>query len=496
MAGLRRLRTLTLTILSAILLLYALLLIPEPAPDIPAAPDRRAFAWNRNTYWESLETAFQQARQIDCTTLRPTIAAGLDNLRSLQSRLEPAPVPADAVIWDSIQAAIFEIAPLLGACPESIDTFQSLTAELRQAVKTSARAWDLDNPDVRALMYRLLYGSRIAVEEILLQMPDSSRGTLFLAADEPSTTPSAQLLDITIHSGDILISRGGAPTSALIARGNDFPGNFSHIALVHVDSATSEISIVESHIECGVAIATSDQYLSDTKLRVLALRLRADLPALITDPMLPHRVATSALDRARREHIPYDFPMDFADSSALFCSEVASYPYRQHGIDLWMGMSHMSGAGLRSWLAAFGVENFETQAPSDLEYDPQLRVVAEWRDPQTLYQDHVDNAILDALQEQAERDGRRLEYDWYMLPFGRLLKAYSVVLNCFDGVGPIPEGMSAASALRNDRFSTRHARIKTQVMNLAADFERQHGYRPPYWELVKLARRTVTSQQP
>ena len=30
-------------------------------------------------------------------------------------------------------------------------------------------------------------------------------------------------------------SAGGAATSALIARGNDFPGNFSHIALVHVD---------------------------------------------------------------------------------------------------------------------------------------------------------------------------------------------------------------------------------------------------------------------
>ena len=44
------------------------------------------------------------------------------------------------------------------------------------------------------------------------------------------------------------------PTSALIARGNDYPGNFSHIALVHIDSSTRAITVVEAHIELGVAI--------------------------------------------------------------------------------------------------------------------------------------------------------------------------------------------------------------------------------------------------
>ena len=66
-----------------------------------------------------------------------------------------------------------------------------------------------------------------------------------------SATPSAEILGVIVHSGDILISRGGAPTSALIARGNDYPGNFSHVALVHIDEKTNSISIIESHIERG-----------------------------------------------------------------------------------------------------------------------------------------------------------------------------------------------------------------------------------------------------
>ena len=57
-----------------------------------------------------------------------------------------------------------------------------------------------------------------------------------------------------------------------------------YIALVHVDSATHRASTIEAHIERGVAIATAAEYLGDKKLRILVLRPRADLPALIARP--------------------------------------------------------------------------------------------------------------------------------------------------------------------------------------------------------------------
>ena len=213
----------------------------------------------------------------------------------------------------------------------------------------------------------------------------------------------------------MLVSRGGYPTSALIARGNDYPGNFSHVGLVYVDSATNEISVIEAHIEVGVAITTAEGYLADKKLRLMVLRPRADLPALVADPMLPHRAAGKILARARAEHIPYDFAMDYGDPSGLFCSEVASTVYKDEGVTLWMGLSTISRLGIRTWLAELGVKHFETQEPSDLEYDPQLVVVAEWRDPVDLKQDHLDNAVLDAMLEGADQ-GVELTYPWYKLP--------------------------------------------------------------------------------
>ena len=95
--------------------------------------------------------------------------------------------------------------------------------------------------------------------------------------------------------------------------------------------------------------------------------------------------------------------MDYTDPGKLFCSEVASSVYRELGVILWTRSSTISSPGLRRWLAGFGVTHFETQEPSDLEYDPQLVVVAEWRDPKALRDDHIDNAVIDVMLEGPRR---------------------------------------------------------------------------------------------
>ncbi|PYJ61870.1 MAG: hypothetical protein DME24_05605 [Verrucomicrobia bacterium] len=48
--------------------------------------------------------------------------------------------------------------------------------------------------------------------------------------------------------------------------------------------------------------------------------------------------------------------------------------------------------------------------------------------------------------------------------------------------------MSATAALRHKTFSRKQVAIRQRLLELAADFEAQNGYKPPYWELVKLAR--------
>jgi len=467
--------------------LYLLLLIPASDPVVPNPVKSESFAWKQDEFWSALEAQFKEARSLGCERLASRIDFSFSGFAQSLNEVAANRLTPEDLRFDLLETNLFRLAPLIGACTSRLSDYVQIMTRMREVVKEQSLHWNLNSPDARRRIYRLLYGGRAALEEVMLQAPKEIVPGLVRGHDESLRTPASNVLGVAIHSGDILVSRGGAATSALIARGNDYAGNFSHVALVHVDETTQRVSVIEAHIDRGVAIASVEDYLADKKLRVMVLRLRADLPPIGADPMLPHRAATAALREAQAHHIPYDFEMNYRDHQKLFCSEVASAAYENHGVKLWMGISHISAPGVMSWLSAFGVRHFETQEPSDLEYDPQLSVVAEWRNPETLFKDHADNAVIDVMLEGADH-GEKLTHSWHLLPFGRLAKAHSVVMNFFGRIGPVPEGMSAVAALRNKKFSQKHGAIKARLVTLAAEFKTQNGHVAPYWELVRLAR--------
>lgn len=473
----------------AFLLLYLALSIPGTGKKIYTTAEKKPFTWNLDQLWTTLEKRFLEARKLGCEKLKEQIDKTFNRIDDILNILADSPKTPDDVNFIQLEKEMFNLAPMIAVCDPRLPEYIALCSRVRKTVKQHSLNWNMKVESSRNRIYRLLYGGRAALEEVMLQVPPNKIPNLVLVENVPSKTPMTNILGVNIHSGDILVSRGGAPTSALIARGNDYPGNFSHIALVYVDEKTHLISIIESHIEKGVTITTPENYLNDKKLRVMVLRLRPGLPGLLKDPMLPHHAAQFALQDAKARHIPYDFEMDYKNHDKLFCSEVASAAYKKFGIDLWMGVSSISSPGLASWLGDFGVKNFETQEPSDLEYDSQLKVVAEWRDRETLYQDHLDNAIIDVMLEGAEK-GDQLTYPWYLLGAARIVKVYSGLLNLWGGSGPIPEGMSPTAALKHSQFTKRHDNLKKQLVIKANNFKNKYGYTPPYWELINLARNT------
>lgn len=475
-----------LIVVGTVVVLYGALSIP--GDDIPglSGAGNTPFAWNRNQMWQALETKFRSARAAGCLEVAPEIRRLLQQGRGQVAAIAQRQFQPGDPFFDAVEANLFNGGPLVAACPELMGEYAQIVTSLRDGVKRQSTHWDVRNRQVRDRLYRLLYGGRAALEEVMLQAPALSRPLVVSAGAEPSATPAFTHAGVELHSGDILVSRGGAPTSALIARGNDYPGNFSHVALLYVDEPTGMPSIIESHIERGVVISSLEEYAKDVKLRIMVLRVRSDHPQLVKDPMLPHRAARAAYDEVRQRHIPYDFAMDYREPSLRFCSEVVSHAYDSFGVTLWNIITTMSSPGVVNWLADFGVRHFETEAPADLEYDPGLAVIAEWRDMATLWDDHVDNAVTDAMIEGADR-GDRLGYDRYLLSPARIVKAFSFALNVLGKTGPIPEGMSARTALKSWWLDSMHKKTKRGVFASAASFEKEKGYRPPYWELVKMA---------
>ena len=477
-------------ILQAVILmtvLYLLLLIPDFSGNVHIIKaGQKPFAWNKDALWKQLENDFVKAKQLNLQQLDSSILFLKLKAEGSFFYARTNDIPATDSSLTVIENNFFALAPLIAVDKNELQWYVDYYNRLRNLIKLKSQHWDMNAQAVRKSVYSLLYGMRAAVEEVLLQCDSVDFPPVIFVNNERSVTPVAKIFGIEVHSGDLLVSRGGAEVSALISRGNDYPGNFSHVALLYVEEKTNKAFLVEAHIEKGVVVSSVEQYEKDKKLRFMVMRLRADLPTMINDPMLPQKAARMMYNESLKRHIPYDFKMDFHDSTAMFCSEVASYAYRMNGLQLWQPVSTISSQGVVNWLHDFGVENFVTQMPSDLEYDPQLSVVAEWRDPETLFKDHIDNAVMDAMLEQAN-NGATIDYNAWQLSLVRIVKGYCVIKNLFGRTGMIPEGMSATRALKNQSFVAMHVKIKNKTLQMTDEFINKNHYKPPYWELVKFA---------
>ncbi|MEJ2163658.1 MAG: YiiX/YebB-like N1pC/P60 family cysteine hydrolase [Robiginitalea sp.] len=247
--------------------LYCLLLIPIPQKERELQEaSRTPFVWDQDALWQHLEKTFltgkaMPAAKLDSLVGRMTLEA--DSMLLVYEGKTSGPEDA---FYPMVESSFFRIAPLIAAQENKTDWHIRFYNRVRKKLKTDALTWDMNSPEARQLTYRVLYGMRAAVEEILLQSTDEQFISTMYVSDEASATPSASILGIEVHSGDLLVSRGGAEVSAFISRGNDFPGNFSHVALVYINEETNEPSLVEAHIEKGVAIATLEEYLKDKKL--------------------------------------------------------------------------------------------------------------------------------------------------------------------------------------------------------------------------------------
>ncbi len=487
MINLKKIKKATLRLLVSLTILYIILLIPDfgVSPIIKQA-NKKAFLWSKDAVWKQMEEKFKAAKLATVKTSDSLIQFQKTILENKLLLIQNKNISALDSNLFAIENIFFDLSALIAANPKEVKWYVDYYNKFRRLIKLQSQQWNLQNANQKDALYTLLYGLRAAVEEVLLQTNNELISPAMLVQDEKSTTPYTTIFGIQVHSGDMLVSRGGAEVSALISRGNDYPGNFSHVALIYIDDKSNKPYLVEAHIEKGVAISTVDEYIKDKKLRFMVLRLRRDLPQLKIDSMLPQKAAQAMYQEALSQHIPYDFKMNFYDSTALFCSEVASSGYKKNGVQLWQNPSTISSQGVVNWLSNFGVQNFITQMPSDLEYDPQLTIVAEWRNAETLYKDHIDNATMDALLQKAN-EGSQIGYNKWMLPFVRCIKGYCWIKNKFGKVGMIPEGMSATQALKNETFVKLFTQVKNKTAELANIFEKQNGYRPPYWQLVKFA---------
>jgi hypothetical protein len=206
------------------------LLWPAAPPDVDLPAETAAFRWDADELFAALEAEFTRAGATELGEATDV----LDGLETEGSALLSRVAGSDEPPFDALarlSSLQFELAVQGAAHPSLLPRAENFFVGSRLTLMKAATVWPTDRATHEAL-YRVLFGGRMALDEALIQAGTDALAPLLHIEDIPSSTPSILVEGVRIHSGDVLLSRGGAPTSALIARGNDFPNTFSHAALL------------------------------------------------------------------------------------------------------------------------------------------------------------------------------------------------------------------------------------------------------------------------
>lgn len=344
-------------------------------------------ALSPNAFASGLPAAAAEARAALEAGLRGAECAA--KLTALTKRLVPAPVPhAEATLRDLFAAKL---------------ALRARLSELDAAGANSAAC-------VAAARRFLLVGREAEdyVGEVALRPApfNKKRPPVALTGGfphlmlSPKASPSLQL-----RSGDVLLSRGSAYTSAAIARVTDIPAQFSHSALLYIDGAGKKW-IVQSLIENGAMAIPFEQYLTAGHARVYVLR-HPDSRLAAEAARAMYGIVTRATET--RGNIPYDFKVNEADHSELFCTELVAWAFELASRKLGRGglkvPLHSSGINKknRDFLDAVGIAPRLAFFPGDLEVDSRFELLAEWRDYSQARDLRRDDAILDQQYSWMER---------------------------------------------------------------------------------------------
>jgi len=175
-----RLYKYVIRILILLVVIYTLLLIPDSKQELIPAGNKSAFVWDKDQYWSELEARFveaKKAKKVGRLNLTDSINAGLIELESLTNALQNETVSPDSPLFQLIEQEIFDLSVLIGACPDSLAKFISVFGNLRTAVKDQSIHWNTNEQTSRDCIYRLIYGGRTAIEEIIFcgrQTPSSA----------------------------------------------------------------------------------------------------------------------------------------------------------------------------------------------------------------------------------------------------------------------------------------------------------------------------------
>ncbi|MBP9680833.1 MAG: hypothetical protein KBD76_05475 [Bacteriovorax sp.] len=218
-----------------------------------------------------------------------------------------------------------------------------------------------------------------------------------------------------LKSGDVILSRGNAYTSAAIARITRSDYQFSHLSFVYKDTKTQELYTTEARIEIGSTANPFSDHLNEKNIRSAVFRY--------SQAEVARKASQKMFDLIKKQQetgktIEYDFSMNYRDNSKYFCSEIISHGFKlaDPSLDYLPQFKSQFSKGMIPFLNTLGVpvhsgniDTLDIFAPGDIQFDPRFELVAEWRNPKKLEESRLKDFILTKLFERMDQHNYRVD---------------------------------------------------------------------------------------
>lgn len=199
-----------------------------------------------------------------------------------------------------------------------------------------------------------------------------------------------------LKSGDVLLTRGFEMTSAGIAYIGTADSDFSHLAVVYKDPETGQSYVVDAKPSYNLGVHSIEEYFKKKRTRLAVYRHR--------DPEIAHHSAQYIYDLVseavlNEREILFDLLADDFQEGSTSCSVLVNESYRNIAEGEGIIEELFSRIDLQNEevAARLGENNVQFFFPGDMEVQPNFELVAEWFDPNELWETQLYDVIAYAI---------------------------------------------------------------------------------------------------
>lgn len=223
-----------------------------------------------------------------------------------------------------------------------------------------------------------------------------------------------------LKSGDVILSRGNAYSSAAIARIGKSDYQFSHVSLIHKNK-NQELETIQALIEVGSAVTSYSSFINEFNNRAVIFRYNEGEEIAKTASEIMYQKIMKY--QITQKLIPYDFSMNYKNSEKLFCSEIISLGFKlaENSKDFLPKYKTQLESEMIPFLNNLGVpvnvqniNEYDVFAPGDIQFEQKFDLVAEWRNPNRLEESRFKDFILTKIFEKMKTDHYKFDPSFKM----------------------------------------------------------------------------------